>query len=82
MSNPSNISWLKLSKTVAERTKNLFFIWSYNYQILPKLFYYPTPKTMVEYLLSTNCIMLALSANYFEIIVVYAPVSTKISIST
>lgn len=72
---------MKLSKTVAESTKNLSLIYNYSYQILPKLFYYPTPNTNALYLLSTNYIKFAFSAKFLDIIVVYAPVSTKISIS-
>lgn len=45
--------------------------------ILPKIFAVPTPTAIPANLLSTSLIILHLLAHYTDIIVLYAPLSTK-----
>ena len=80
MSNPRSISIGCSSKIENEDVKKSSLIWICAMWTRPMIFWVPTPLAIPAHLLSTNRMILHLSAAAWDIIVAWAPESTKLEV--
>ena len=80
MSNPRSMSIGCSSKIENEDVKKSSLIWICAMWTRPMIFWVPTPLAIPAHLLSTNRMILHLSAAAWDIIVAWAPESTKLEV--
>ena len=80
MSNPRSMSIGCSSKIENEVVKKSSLIWICAMWTRPMIFWVPTPLAIPAHLLSTNRMILHLSAAAWDIIVAWAPESTKLEV--